>query len=450
MSLDLKIKEWETESQPVFERLKKLLGQGKFRSHPGQGNGKCYDRESFEFKYQKCERCKYLYSNMSGKTKITIPKGKRRGRTIQIIQEQGENIYENRNDIKELNIEIGKKIQKFYRDEFYSISNINWYVTSSQLTNISLVMLILKLYSIRKNFPIYLDFLNFYNCTETNFLIYVEQDYEDIDSFNRDPNFNVSYSPLAQKRVVTNFSVGVIRDILFQIVIALKFYGSLFFTHNECDWSKLRFSNHAVHVQYSTEEGDSEFICSFKCYISPSVYSSISIYDSEKNWWGRFLHTTGGMRLTTSEKIPYDDYIIEMNGTRNYYLHDPFKVSKCLPEEKREYYEKHRIYFYRFNTKMEYFIKLRRDKGSVFGLNSFDVVTLFCSLMTIPYFSEPLMDNDELFRIWLGLWRKDEGRMITEILTSQKKPLLFDDICRIIRKFYIRFDALPYLYHSLI
>ena len=92
---------------------------------------------------------------------------------------------------------------------------------------------------------------------------------------------------------------------------------------------------------------------------------------------------------------------------------------------------------------------LRREKGSVFGLNSFDVVTLFCSLMTAPYFSEPVMDNDHLFRVWLGLWRKEESHTITKILTSQKKPLLFDDICVILKKFYIRFDALQYLYNEL-
>ena len=272
--------------------------------------------------------------------------------------------------------------------------------------------MILRLYSIKKNFPIYLDYLIFYNCSGTNFMIHTENDYETIEEFNRDPNYNVSYSPLAQKRVVTNFSTSVINDILFQSVLSLKFYGSLFFTHNELDWSKLRFSNNPVHIVTSTPTGEEEFL--------------------------------------SNEKIPYEDFIIEMNGTRSYYTHDPFNVNKCLKEEKREGYIKNRIYFYRFNRRMEYFINLRRNNGSIFCLNSFDMMTLFCSLMTLPYFSEQVLDDDKLYRTWLGLWRKEEAHTITKILTSQKKPLLFDDICIILKKFYIRFDTIQYLYNNLV
>ena len=447
MSLEHKIKEWEAENDLTFTWLKNKLGEEEFHFNNHNSHSRCFLRDSFEFKYQKCNKCKYLYSNLSGKKSVKIPKGKRKGRSITIIDEAEKDIYVNRDDVKELNIEIGNKIHQFYKDEFYSVTNINWYATSSYLTNISLILMVLRLYSIKKNFPIYLDYLTFYNCTGTNFMIHIEQEYESIEDFNKDPNFNVSYSPLAQQRDVANFSIIVIKDILFQSFMALKFYESLFFTHNELDWSKLRFSNHSVTIAL---DGEEEFVSSFKCYIFPSTYSAISIYDSEKNWWGRYFHTREGKKLVKSEKIPFSDFIIEMNGTESYYTQDPFKIGMFLVEEKKDHYLKHRIYFYRFNHSMDYFINLRREKGSVFCLHSFDAVTLFCSLMTLPYFSEPILDNDHLFRVWLGLWRKDEAHTITGILTSQKKPLLFDDICVILKKFYIRFDALNYLYKNLL
>ena len=63
MSLEHKIKEWESRSIPTFERLKMSLGKEElhFSSHSSQRS--CYKRDSFDFKYQKCKECMYLYSN---------------------------------------------------------------------------------------------------------------------------------------------------------------------------------------------------------------------------------------------------------------------------------------------------------------------------------------------------------------------------------------------------
>ena len=444
MSLEKKIRDWEDESPKLFSKLKDSLGETIFRFN--HRKNRCYDRESFSFKYQKCNKCNYLYNHLSyreGHDRIGIPCGKRKGKYLSIVKENGEDIYVMRPEIMEINIEIGKKIHKFYRDEFFCITNINWYSTSSQLLNLSLMMMVLRLYAIRKNFPFYIDYLTFYNCTETNFLFYIEKEYEGIESFNKDPNYGSSYSPLAQQRCSNNFSVDVTRDIIFECVLTLRFYTNLFFTHNDLDYSKLRFSGNTVHLQYD----DEEFISSFKCFIFPSTYSSISVYDSEKNWWGRFFYTKEQKKVDQKESIPFEDFIIEMNGTKNYYKGDPFEMGKFF--EKENTYLEHRVYFYKINKKMEYFLKMRRERGSTWGLHSFDIITLFSSLMTVPYFSETVVNSDELFRLWLGLWRKDEGHIITDILTSQKKPLLFRDICRIIKKFYIRFDALIYLYREL-
>jgi hypothetical protein len=138
-----------------------------------------------------------------------------------------------------------------------------------------------------------------------------------------------------------------------------------------------------------------------------------------------------------------------MNGSTNYYTHDPEKMKEYFSPDKGSTYLKHRIMFYRLNKKCNYFLKLRREYGSVFLLNSFDAITMFCSLMTLPFFYDSLLSDPDLSRVWYGLWRKTEAESITELLINQQHPLNFDNTVQILKKFYIRFDAVEYLYREL-
>jgi hypothetical protein len=444
LSLDYKIKEWEDENERIFEQLKKrdnIIYINKFE------HNRCYTRDLFEFKYQKCGRCKYLYNHLlyhsENNSHCIIPSGKRKGRKMEIVSEKGTDQYFLVEEAGVKNNTIGRKIFDFYKDEFFCITNVNYYSTRDILTNISIILLILRLYSIKKNFPLYIDFIYFYNCTDTNFLIYLSQEFESIEEFNLDPNYNNSFSPIAQKRKVSEFSFDTVKDIIFQTVITLKFYGNLFFTHNELDYTKLRFSSKPIHVQYDKKI----YISPFRCFIFPSAYSSICVYNSKEKWWNRFFHQKTQFSKDERFEIPFEDVLFEMNGTKNYYNHDIVNISQYISSP--ENYLQHRIFFYRLNNKMNYFLKLRRTNGSVFLLNSFDIITLLCSLMTLPYFYDSLLKNSDLSRIWYGLWRKSEGQKITQLLINQHHPLKFDDVCLIIKKFYIRFDGLEYLYREL-
>jgi len=444
MSLEQKIRSWEDELPGIFEHLKSKLGQESITINRRHGQ-RCYHSSEYDFKYQKCSLCNYIYNNLSFKEKggiIPIPTGKKKGINMIIMTNDRKGEYHLSPSLKKANNEIGQKIHQFYKDELFCISNIDWYTTNNPLLNISLMMMIIKLYSSRKNFPLYLDFNYTYECSGTNYLIYIEKEYESIDGFHKNPTYNISFSPLAQKKVTPNFTKEAIRDMLFQSCLSLKFYGNLFFTHNSLDYTYLRFENKAYHIQL-----DREYIFSFKCTIFPSVHSSICIYDSKRDWWGRFTYASSTEEyINPRESIPYNGMIIDMNGTENHYLTNP---PPFLPKKEGEYYMKYRIYFYRIKEMSHYYLKMRREKGSVWGINSFDVVCLFCSLMSISYFRNTVCDDSDLKRIWLGLWRRGEASEITEILSEQKKPLLFNDVYRVIKKFYIRFDAVNYLYEEL-
>jgi hypothetical protein len=460
LSLDYKMKRWEEGNDQIFERLKGKKdiiqvnpslqkNSGSSGSSKGGTGGRCYSRDLFKFKHQKCDKCKYLYNHLAyhpeDKSVIHIPSGKRKGRDIEIISQEGKDEYKISKVSKDKNIEIGRKIYKFYKDEFFCITNVSYYCTTDALVNISVMMMILRLYSIKKNFPLFPDFLYFYNCTGTNFLIYLSQEFEGIENFNRDPNYNNSFSPVAQKRKGSEFSIDTVKDILFQTILSLKFYGNLFFTHNELDYTKLRFSSKPIHVQYNNKM----YVSPFRCLIFPSGYSSICVYNSKEKWWSRFFLQRTRFSEDDRREIPIDELLIEMNGSTNYYTHDPEKMKEYFSPDKGSTYLKHRIMFYRLNKKCNYFLKLRREYGSVFLLNSFDAITMFCSLMTLPFFYDSLLSDPDLSRVWYGLWRKTEAESITELLINQQHPLNFDNTVQILKKFYIRFDAVEYLYREL-
>lgn len=447
MSLEKKIKDWEKQGENIYEKIKTESGQEKIKVNSIYS--RCYNRKEYDFKYQKCKNCDYLFNILSYRdeqSKIFIPVGRKKGKEIKIISLKGRDEYLLRKDIRETNNVIGKKIYTFYKDEFFCISNIDWYSTDDMVVNISLICLIIRLYSARKNFPLFPDFLYFYNCTRSNFLVYISTDYESIEEFAKDPIYGNSFSPIAQKKKTSNFTPEVAKDILFQCILSLRFLSNLFFTHNELDYTKLRFNSKPVHIEYDKKM----YVSSFRCVIFPSSYSSICIYNSKKDWWTRFFLDNSKLTTSESHNIPFDDYIIDVNGTKNFYNSAKSDIGEYIPDKtSADDYVSHRIFFYRINKKINHFLKMRRKRGSVWGLFSFDIVTLFCSLMTIPCFADTILCHTELKNTWYGLWRTGEAPIITKLLINQKNHLEFDNICTIIKKFYIRFDALSYLFDRL-
>jgi len=416
MSLKEKIKEWEKEQLVLFEELKENLGKKKFVFN--SKGGRCFMRDDYDFKYQKCKDCHYLWNHLSNKSRIPVPGNS--DKFFNIEKGKGENIFRLREDIKRGNIQFGEKEKKFYNDEFFAITNIDWYSTNDKLLNLAINLLILRLYSVRKKFPLYIDFVYFYRCTETNFLLYIEKDY------------------LSTEEFLKNTTEKTVKSIFFQIILSLKFFSTLFFTHNELDHSKLRFSNKEFNIVYQSVK----FISPFRCFIFPSKFSSISIYNSKKDWWGRFFYNG---RESIPERLPFEDYLIEMNGSKSYY--NSSTELDFVPSFLRENYINSRICFYRLGDNFSLFLDIRRNRGYVWALNSFDVITCFCSLFSLSHFSDFILKDEDLRRIWYGLWRREEAEKITKLLIG--KNLLFNDVCKILKKFYIRFDALTYLFREI-
>ena len=77
-----------------------------------------------------------------------------------------------------------------------------------------------------------------------------------------------------------------IKDILKQIVIFYLFYEKFNFTHNEASIQFLKFNCELHSFIFNGEE----FSSTIKLHIIPSVYSSVSIYNSDKDIWARYYN----------------------------------------------------------------------------------------------------------------------------------------------------------------
>ena len=167
---------------------------------------------------------------------------------------------------------------------FFSISNIKYYVINNINYNFSTITIIIRNIGINKNFPLVTNFLWSYNCGDKLNSVILNGEYKDIKELSEDPAFNNSFSPVSKKTSKNFLSQEIVFDILKQSIIFLKFYSHFYFTHNELTSEFLCFSSTLTNFQYNNKNIESPI----RIYILPSGFSSISIYNKEKNLWSRF------------------------------------------------------------------------------------------------------------------------------------------------------------------
>ena len=83
------------------------------------------------------------------------------------------------------------------------------------------------------------------------------------------------------KKIKNMLSQDTLHDIIYQLIHILKILSNFYFTHNQPCLSFLNFTSQVTEL-------NENFISPVKVIIKPSVYSSISLYNKEKNLWGRF------------------------------------------------------------------------------------------------------------------------------------------------------------------
>ena len=138
--------------------------------------------------------------------------------------------------------------------------------------------------------------------------------------------------------------------------------------------------------------------------------------------------------------MPFEKLDIDINDSKTF-IKNFFKLPYINE------YKENRIIFYKIGNQGENFLSIRR-KGVPICSRSFDIITLFVSLMIVENFRKSLMEDLKLLKIWKNLWKLDEFEILMKDIIKTKDNK-FKNVFRIIRKYHIRFDALDYLFNSI-
>ena len=374
-------------------------------------------------RYQKCRGCDYIsrfFKNdiLGDKFKVLVGKKKN---FILLVQRSNPDIFkiEYCPQVKIFLELYNKKIIKFYREEYHT-EKVEFYQISNKLLNLATINIILANLMKEKNYPTGNNFVYSYICNNTFNYFSFKYDIESLNELSSIPN---------------HLEKETCKKILIQIIIFFKFFSNYYFLHNEPSIEFLKFDIELINFTI-----DSKIVISpLTVYIEPSPYSSISLFtkDSVK----RFFNQNNYYKEISD--LPFEDYDIDFNGSKNY------NINKLNIEYVEGYLEK-RIFFYKIGNKAEDFLEMRRHKGIPVASKSFDIVCFLVSLLLNQKYYENYIKNYRSLIIWKGLWKKEDYEELMQDLENWRgnKNNNFQLVFLIVKKYYIRFDALEYLYNS--
>lgn len=317
----------------------------------------------------------------------------------------------------ELLLRYNRKIKKFYTNEEHT-NLVNYYSVSNYDLNLVIINIIIMNLSKNKNYPIINNFVYHYFCNNTINYFNFKYDINNIDEIN-------------------NLEKETSRKIFIQILIFFKFFSTYYFVHNEPSIEFLKFDMDLVEFRIDNKL----LTCPIKVYIEPSKYSSITTFsDTDVK---RFYLKNNKIRKILD--LPFEDFDIDINGSDSY-NHIYYDI------EYIEGYQKKRIFFYKIGNRYEDFLENRIYNGIPVASKSFDIVCFLISLLLNKNYYNSFIKNYKSLIIWKGLWKKNQYDDLMKEMDSWRGNKLnnFDLVFFIVKKYYIRFDALEYLYNSYI
>lgn len=413
---------FKEENKKLFVKLKNLSDDIEFK-----GDNTCLRKGLTVvdniIRHQKCLGCKLISSLFKDDIigdKIKILVGKKKNYTLLVYKSQNDTFKISQNYLSNSLLELyNQKIGKLYTEEQHTEA-VNFYEVSNPILNLAVINTVLTNLMIEKNYPIVNNYLYFYPCNNRLSYFSFKYDIETLKELTTIPN---------------HFEKETCRKILIQIIIFFKFFSSYYFLHNQPSIEFLKFDIDLLNFAIE----DKVILSPIAVFIEPSVYSSITMFD--KNKVNRFY--CQNKHNKTLSDLPFEDFDIDINGSKNY---NP----KSFDIEYIEEYQEKRIFFYKIGNRVEDFLEMRRYKGIPLASKSFDIVCFLVSLLLDSAYYENFMKIYKSLIIWKGLWKKDQYEDLMKELEKWRGTKFnnFELIIMIVKKYYIRFDALEYLYQS--
>lgn len=408
-SCDNIIKYWRTK-----EREKKLTQIKEFKTifSDKTCTRNALTKYNFNTRNQKCFECNLLSSFFTKdiieteESEIEIMAGEFRGDFLQI----------------KINSSVDNKYQYCkYVNNIIEDKEITYYFTNDENLNRACINIIMLELMKIKNFNFYNNFLTYFICGQKIVNINLKYDYENIIKLAENDLFDT-------KKDIT-------RDILICLIIFCDFFSIYHFCHNEPCFDFIKFNNGFNNFVYDQKE----FYIPFLMTIEPSVYSSINY--NQNRYFCKNLYDKKEWNSS-----PVESFDVDINGTKNYK-----KIELDIPYNKT--YDQYRILFYKIGNKSKDFIYARRKLGLTFFHQSFDIICFIVSLLMEECFNHYFFSDYKLINLWKGLWRREDYSKLNEEISMKrikKNKNDFDSVFSIVKKYYIRIDALKYLYNNLV
>jgi len=398
------------------------------KSQDFRGDNTCLrdglSRYDLLIKHQKCYSCRLFdifFKDDTIPSTIKIMTGKNKNNKILInkdTQDKYSLVY--LSNLSTYLENYNKDITVYYTLEKH-FPDTKCFSSSNKSLNLCIINNILKNIIKEKKFIRYNKFLYHYICNNNLLSFKYSYDIEsleellDMDSYQTKENC---------------------KKILYLLILYFKFFSNYYFTHNKPSLEYLKFDLEV----FSITENKKTITFPFRMYIEPSCYSSITLFreDLVKRF---FYHGEIEKNINT---LPFEDFDIDINGSKNY------NTKKINIEYTDGYLEK-RLIFYKIGNRYTDFLDMRRFQGVPLVSKSFDIVLFFISLLLEKNYYLNFIKNYYLLAIWKGLWKNNQYENLMKDLEILRNKNLkkFDNIYNVIKKYYIRFDALEYLYVSL-
>jgi len=363
----------------------------------------------------KCIGCQILYRLSRTSTlknrELEISIGKYRGKKIKIFRVPGFREEYRRNKILET---INNKINKG-DENFFTVDNkyINYVFISSVYNYIF------------KDAGFYNQYLWNYGCGDKLIILKKIIPIRSVRILSQNPYFSGVRSP------VENEKVEIIKEkTCFQIILQLLYICTTLRKYNFCHSEPvIKFISYMEKTN-TFQLGDRDFTTPFILVLENCCSSSISFEGKRycKFNSGKFYY----------QGLPVEKIDVFISPTQNF----------TREEYKSKEYNKARCHYYLIGNRLQGFINYMESGIPIFA-DSFQIICFFVSYLLDPIFYSGFSNSEIGMTIWRGLWRGEDYNLLMSDMRQlrDKKRNSTEDIRSIVRKYYIRIDALDYLVH---
>jgi hypothetical protein len=386
-------------------------------------NCRCFSMKSKKIHYsRKCKGCQiisrliktdYLETN-----KVEIFSGRHKNSFLRITTTPYQKSYYS---IENFSLDFLKYVSKNLKGienyetdlTFFNTNNNNYnYCINSILQNILLKKEKLYLYN---------NFLWCFICSNYMTIIKKESVYKNLGELCKSPYYSNYFSPYLDIKQERKLSKNVVFSIIKQLVYYLKRLEKYYFIHGEPILKYLSYSNEKIVIMGETH--------TLKIILEPSFFSSIN-YEKKRYFFNNERLVNFG--------IPFEKIEVSLNGSKNYLNH-------CNINNE---YDELAVLFYKLGNKISNFVKMRNFYSIPICYKSFDFICFLISLINDKNFYKTFIECEKLVKIWELLWRKEDYKNLMDDITKTKLNS-FEKILNVVKKYYIRFDAIEYFFNSL-